>query len=255
MPPKTQRSTTAMPFQQHKTPQAVVLACCIGSSEARQGNNLKNAWHCNVFFCFFRMHSRPSFFLWHSDMHCIFLEKHAKITHFRRSQRRRIELLSTLRIPTLSGKQVLVEQMCMKKQWWKHITCFVCCQNLAVHLLGITTTCHWSEAIAGGSGYCRVRMKEPLCCLGWLRLKRQFSNGNRLIFDWDGLKTRCSPGTRMLTRMLMVQMSKHMDMQSRRTLFCNSLLEQSCTYFPCYQSAVWSGKCRVWSVEWGEWCV
>ena len=45
-------------------------------------------------------------------------------------------------------------------------------------------------------------------------------------------KTRCSPRTRMLTRMLMVQMSKHMDMQSRRTLFCNSLFEQSCTYFP-----------------------
>ena len=39
-------------------------------------------------------------------------------------------------------------------------------------------------------------------------------------------KTRCSPRTRMLTRMLMVQMSKHMDMQSRRTLFCNSLFER-----------------------------
>ena len=62
-------------------------------------------------------------------------------------------------------------------------------------------------------------------------------------------KTRCSPLTRMLTHMFMVQMSKHMDMQSRTTLFCNSLLEQSCTDFPCYQSAVWSGKCRVWSVE------
>ena len=62
-------------------------------------------------------------------------------------------------------------------------------------------------------------------------------------------ETRCSPQTRMLTRMLMVKMSKHMDMQSRRTLFCNSLLEQACTYFPYYQSAVWSGKCRVWSVE------
>ena len=58
-------------------------------------------------------------------------------------------------------------------------------------------------------------------------------------------KTRCSPRTRMLTRMLMVQMSKHMDMQSRRTLFCNSLMEQSCTYFLCYQSAVWSVKCGV----------
>jgi len=55
-------------------------------------------------------------------------------------------------------------------------------------------------------------------------------------------KTRCSPQTRMLTRMLMAQMSKHMDMQSRRTLFCNSLFEHSCTYFPCYHSAVWSVK-------------
>ena len=62
-------------------------------------------------------------------------------------------------------------------------------------------------------------------------------------------QTRWSPRTRMLTRMLMVQMSKHMDMQSRTIPFCNSLFEQSCTCFPCYQSAVWSGKCRVWSVE------
>ena len=62
-------------------------------------------------------------------------------------------------------------------------------------------------------------------------------------------KTRCSTRTRMLIRMLMVQMSKHMAMQSRRTHLCNSLFEQSCTSFPCYQSAVWSGNCRVWSKE------
>ena len=62
-------------------------------------------------------------------------------------------------------------------------------------------------------------------------------------------KTRWSPRTRMLTRMLMVQMSIHMVMQSRTIPFCNSLFEQSCTCFPCYQSAVWSVKCRVWSVE------
>ena len=69
------------------------------------------------------------------------------------------------------------------------------------------------------------------------------------------LKTRCSPRTRMLTRMLKVQMSKHMDMQSRRTLFCNSLFEHSCTYFPCYQSAVWSVECSVWSVKCRVWSV
>ena len=39
------------------------------------------------------------------------------------------------------------------------------------------------------------------------------------------------------TRMLIVQMSKHMDMQSRRTLFWNSLFEQSCTFFPCYHTS------------------
>ena len=31
--------------------------------------------------------------------------------------------------------------------------------------------------------------------------------------------------------------------------FLQFLFEQSCTCFPCYQSAVWSGKCRVGSVE------
>ena len=78
-------------------------------------------------------------------------------------------------------------------------------------------------------------LKRPCATQGSSRSKMQPTRG---------------PRTRMLTRMLMVQMSKHMDMQSRRTLFCNSLLGLSRTYFPCNQSAVWSGKCRVWSVEW-----
>ena len=65
-------------------------------------------------------------------------------------------------------------------------------------------------------------------------------------------KTRWNPRTRMLTRMFMVQMSKHMVMQSRTIPFCNSLFEQSCACFPCYQSAVWSGQC---SVECGVWSV
>ena len=80
-------------------------------------------------------------------------------------------------------------------------------------------------------------------------------------FDLE-MNSRCGSTTRMLTRMLMAQMSKHMDMQSHRTLFCNSLFEQSCTYFSCYHSAVWSVeccvwsvKCRVWSVKCGVWSV
>ena len=76
-----------------------------------------------------------------------------------------------------------------------------------------------------------------------------FPSQKELCSSFCSCKTRWSPRTRMLTRMLMVQMSKHMVMQSRTIPFCNSLFEQSCTCFPCYQSAVWSGKCRVWSVE------
>ena len=68
-----------------------------------------------------------------------------------------------------------------------------------------------------------------------------------------GFKNKMQPTNRMLTHMLMVQTSKHMDMQSRRTLFCNSLFEQSCAYFPCYQSAVWSVECSVWSVKCRVW--
>ena len=78
-------------------------------------------------------------------------------------------------------------------------------------------------------------------------LKNMSSSVGMMKFPIYG--TRWSPRTRMLTRMLMAQMSKHMVMQSRTIPFCNSLFEQSCACFPCYQSAVWSGKCRVWSVE------
>ena len=56
--------------------------------------------------------------------------------------------------------------------------------------------------------------------------------------------------TRMLTRMLMVQVSIHMIMQSRTIPFCNSLFEQSCA---C--SLVTSLQCGVESVECGVWSV
>ena len=68
-------------------------------------------------------------------------------------------------------------------------------------------------------------------------------------------KTKCSPRTRMLTRMLMAQMSKHMDMQSQITLFCNSLFEQSCTFSPVtipVLRRLWNMEesgCKVWSVR------
>ena len=81
--------------------------------------------------------------------------------------------------------------------------------------------------------------------------------------EWgDPYETRCSPRTRMLTRMLMVQMSAHMDMQSRRTLLWNSWFQQSCFFFPVTKpvhrrlwnmekGGVQSMECRVWSVKCG----
>ena len=73
-------------------------------------------------------------------------------------------------------------------------------------------------------------------------------------------KTRCNPRTRMLTRRLMVMMSKHMEMQSCRTLELNKLFTQSCTFkVLCRvwsaECKVWSVKCGVWSVEWKLWSV
>ena len=62
-------------------------------------------------------------------------------------------------------------------------------------------------------------------------------------------KTRWSPRTRMLTRMLMVQMSKHMVTQSRTIPFCNSLYLNSLVHV----SLVTSLQCGVESVECGVW--
>ena len=36
---------------------------------------------------------------------------------------------------------------------------------------------------------------------------------------------------------------------THNTFLQSFIFEQSCTCFPCYQSAVWGGKCRMWSVE------
>ena len=118
--------------------------------------------------------------------------------------------------------------------------------------------CHCVQ-IEMGAAWTAARRFHPttvrqLCFSNFLQFPLERSVQKDLIKSpvekrWYHAKTRWSPRTRMLTRMLMVQMSKHMVMQSRTIPFCNSLFEQSCTCFPCYQSAVWSGKCRAWSVE------
>ena len=69
-----------------------------------------------------------------------------------------------------------------------------------------------------------------------------------LMFIVASNKTRWNPRTRMLTRMLMVQMSKHMVMQSRTISFCNSLYNSL-----VHVSLVTSLQCGVESVECGVW--
>ena len=62
----------------------------------------------------------------------------------------------------------------------------------------------------------------------------------------------------MLTRMLMVQMSKHMAMQSRTIPFCNSLYLNSLanvSLVTSLQCGVESVECGVWSVKYGVWSV
>ena len=112
---------------------------------------------------------------------------------------------------------------------------------------------HAPDAMGPGeSWWSRAWHRPPISQLaGWVYtvLARFTVTGELTPLKWYIKETRWSPRTRMLTRMLMVQMSKHMVMQSHAIPFCNSLFEQSCTCFPCYQSAVWRGKCRVWSVE------
>ena len=84
-------------------------------------------------------------------------------------------------------------------------------------------------------------------------LATELKNGEEEIV----IKTRWSPRTRMLTRMLMVQMSKHMVMQSRTISFCNSLYLNSLVHVSLVtslQCGVESVECGVWSVKWSKEC-
>ena len=107
----------------------------------------------------------------------------------------------------------------------------------------------------------------PLICADSLKRRRAFHKprwaGNNCIPTDPGLssgtstarfritpkKNKMKPTNPNAHTYVNGTVSKHMVMQWRTIPFCNSLFEQSCTCFPCYQSAVWSGKCRVWSVE------
>ena len=68
-------------------------------------------------------------------------------------------------------------------------------------------------APVGGSGLQRAPHNQ-VGSLGWIKTCRIIVGKMK---RWTSIclgKTRCSPRTRMLTRMLMVQMSKHMETQS-----------------------------------------
>ena len=81
----------------------------------------------------------------------------------------------------------------------------------------------WGEEAAGDERAWLLRTGN-----GWGELRGRLRTAwvQRSGWKWVGRRTRCSPRTRMLTRMLMY-------MQSLSTIFCNSLFEQSCIYiFP-----------------------
>lgn len=62
------------------------------------------------------------------------------------------------------------------------------------------------------------------------------------------LQKECGPQKRMLTLMLMVQMSKHVKMQSHKTLVQNKLIIST-------DSGVLSGEDSAQGVQWGLWSV
>ena len=63
--------------------------------------------------------------------------------------------------------------------------------------------------------------------------------------SWTTSENLCNRKTNLFF-MHRARISSHKDTHGKHW---KTSLEDS-TYFPCYQSAVWSGKCRVWSVEW-----
>ena len=101
----------------------------------------------------------------------------------------------------------------------------------------------WGEEAAGDErAWLCGRLRTGNGC-GELRSRLRTAWVQVSGWKWVGRRTRCSPRTRMLTRILM-------DMQSLRTIFCKSLFEQCCIYiFPllpvCSQCGVDSVECRV----------
>ena len=148
--------------------------------------------------------------------------------------------------------------------WWALSLCPVACEYavtpwkranpFVLHVIIVALGVAQVGCVSAGAGL--VDLEEPSTsapdCSSWKRNKWR-GIGNRTSFGRCGQKkthetvaksrlpkknkTRCSPRAQMLTRMFMVQMSKHMDMQSRRTLFWNNLFEQSCAFFPCYHTS------------------
>ena len=102
----------------------------------------------------------------------------------------------------------------------------------------------WGEEAAGDQrAWLRGRLRTGNVC-GELRGRLRTAWVQGSSWKWVGRRTRCSTRTRMLTRML-IWICSHSE-QFSAIVYLNSLVY---TDFPCYQSAVWNGQCRVWSVE------
>ena len=92
---------------------------------------------------------------------------------------------------------------------------------------------------------------DTICLVYWV------NDHEMTIYSGFTNKTRWSPRTRMLTRMLMAQMSKQMVMRSRTISFGNSLYLNSLVHVSLVTSlqyGVESVECGVWSVKWRKEC-
>ena len=121
--------------------------------------------------------------------------------------------------------------------------------NTPNKIQNVTTFVSLSDARHLKQVHSKKTSKKQLIDLHWMFVDRtNLGSTGKWLFRTE---TRCSPRTRMLTRMLTVQMLKHMDMQSRRTLFCNSLLNSLLHISPgtSLQSGVESVECGVWSIK------
>ena len=140
----------------------------------------------------------------------------------------------------------------------------LCLSNLSEQIA--RQWCAWTTLVGdtGSNSSCRHREGKKTQCGTSVLWQWKSTQEKIRLFCFKHVKpihllkkTRWSLRTRMLTRMLMVQMSKHMVMQSRTISCCNSLYLNSLVHVSLVtslQCGVESVECGVWSVKWSKEC-